>query len=82
MWIDQDQNAFINFTDHFTTNELLPFISNDDNKHPQYFNLTETPKNHMNLISYDQMSIQKTSSLPSPKRPYSTITNMTSNFLI
>ena len=79
MWIDQDQNAFINFLDHFTTNELLPFISNNDNKHPQYFNLTETPKQHINLISYDQMSIQKTSPLPSPKRPYTTITNMTSN---
>ena len=81
MWIDQDQNAFINFPDRFTTKELLPFITNNDNKHPHYFNLTESPKEHINLMSYDQMSIQKTSPLPSLKRPYSTITNMTPNLL-
>ena len=79
MWIDQNQSAFINLPDHFTTNELLPFLSNDDNKLPQYFNLAETPKDHINLISYDQMSIQKTSALTSRIRTYTTITNMTSN---
>ena len=50
MWVDQDQNALINFPYHFTTNELLPFISNDDNKYPHCFSLTETSKNHINLI--------------------------------
>ena len=42
MWIDQDQNAFGNFPQHFTKNELLPFIKNNENKHPQNLNLTET----------------------------------------
>ena len=79
MWIDQDQNAFINFPNHFNKDELLPFISNNENKHPQFLNLTETLVDHINMITFDQMSIQRTSLLPSPKRPYATTTNMTSN---
>ena len=54
-------------------------MSNDANKHPQKINLTETPKDHIKMIISDQKSIQKTSPLPSLKRPYTTITNMTSS---
>ena len=82
MWIDQNQNAFIKLPDHFTTNALLPFLSNDDDKLPQYFNLAETPNDNINLISYDPMSIQKTSALTSRIRTYTTITNMTSFFFL
>ena len=45
----------------------------------QYLTSTESPKDHLNMIIYDQMSIQKTSPLPSLKQPYTTITNKTSN---
>ena len=38
-----------------------------------------SPKDLINMIIYDQMSIQKTSPLLSLKRLYTTITNMTSN---
>ena len=45
-WNDQGQNAFINFSNHLTNDELLPFMPIDEMKHSQYLNLSETPKDH------------------------------------
>ena len=79
MWDDKDQNAFLNFPSHFTENELLPFIISDQNRDPQYLDLTKTPVEHLNLLTFDQMSIQHSSPLPTLKRPYATITQLTSD---
>ena len=76
MWNDQEQNVFINFPNHFAEIELWPFISTDENKHPQFLKLTETIPEHITMIAFDQKSIQKSSSLPTLERPYAKNTTM------
>ena len=70
VWHSKFQSACINLPQHFNNDELLPFIDNSDNHHPQYYNLLDFPPSHFAYITYDSTSIDKSLNIPPPIRPY------------
>ena len=70
VWHSKFQSACINFPQLFTNDELLPFIDNSDNHHPQFCNLLDFPPSHFSYITYNSNSIDKSLNLPPPIRPY------------
>ena len=55
----QDQPAFAAFNNHFTADECLPFIINEQNEHPYFFKTDKITNQAIDYISFDPR-LQKT----------------------
>ena len=70
IWHSKLQSVCVNSPQHVTNDELLPFIDNPDNQHPQFVNLLDFPSTHFSYLTFDSKSIDKSLNLPPPIRPY------------
>ena len=52
LWSEQDQPAFATFHNHFTADEYLPFIINEQIEHPYFFKLDTITKQAIDYISF------------------------------
>ena len=82
MWIDKDQPSYVNFPQHFDKDELLPFIKSYANEHPQYVKLTDMHPDHITMISYVMKNTDYSEPLSASKRPYATLTDISSTALV
>ena len=71
IWEQQDQKAYIKFSQVLTETELLPFLISDRNKHVHYRDLTSIDTNYFGLIKIDNNFIPEHSET-SENRPYIT----------
>ena len=71
LWQQQDQNAYIKFSQILTETELLPFVISNRNKHVHYRDLTSLNINRFELINFDYNFILERSET-SDSRPYTT----------
>ena len=69
LWSQQDQPALTAFSDHFTADECLPFIIDEQNEHPLFFRPDQINKQNIDLINFDPHLITE-SNLVAHKRPY------------
>ena len=69
LWSEQDQPAFAAFHNHFTADECLPFIINQQNEHPYFFKPDKVTQQTMDLISFDPHLITE-NNFHDDNRPY------------
>ena len=69
LWSKQDQPAFAAFHNHFTADECLPFIINEQYAHPYFFKPDKITQQTMDLISFDLRSITE-NNFRDDNRPY------------
>ena len=69
LWSQQDQPAFTAFPNHFTTDECLPFIINEQNEHPLFHKPQLITKKTLDYIRFDPLSITE-DILFADNRPY------------
>ena len=69
LWSIQDQPAFAAFHNHFTADECLLFIINEQNERPYIFKLETITKQAIDYISFDPRLITE-NNLHDDKRPY------------
>ena len=69
LWPQQDQPAFTAFHNHFTNDECLPFIINEQNEHPYFFKPAKETKQVKHYISFDPRLITE-NNLHDDNRPY------------
>ena len=55
LWSEQDRPAFTAFQNHFTVDECLPFIVDQQNEHPYFFKQDKITKQTINLLSFDHV---------------------------
>ena len=53
LWSEQDQPAFATFHNHFTADEYLPFIINEQIEHTYFFKLDTITKQAIDHISFN-----------------------------
>ena len=69
LWSQQDQPAFTAFPNHFTTDESLPFIINEQNEHPYFHKPQLITKQTLDYIRFDPLLITE-NDLFADNRPY------------
>ena len=69
LWSQQDQPAFTAFPNHFTANECLPFIINEQNEHPYFHKPQLITKQTLDYIRFDPLLITE-NDLFADNRPY------------
>ena len=69
IWAGKDQAAFTAFTNHFTSDECLPFMINKKNEHPYFFKPDKITKETIDLVSFDPRLITE-NNLIDDNRPY------------
>ena len=78
LWSEQDQPAFATFHNHFTADECLPLIMNEQNEHPYFFKPDKVTQQTMDLISFDPRLI-KENNFQDDDRPYRYEQNIQNN---
>ena len=74
LWEQQDQNAYIHFTQVLTEIELLPYVIKETNKHLHYREPTSFNICYLELINLDDQFLIETSDV-SGNRPYTSTNN-------
>ena len=69
LWSQQDQPAFTAFPNHFTVDECLPFIINEQNEHPYFHKPQLITKQILDYIRFDPLLITE-NDLFAENRPY------------
>ena len=69
LWSEGDQPAFAAFHNHFSADECLPFIINEQNEHPYFFKLDTITKQAIEYISFNPRLITE-NNLHDDNRPY------------
>ena len=69
MWSQRDQSAFTAFPNHFTLDECLPFIINEQNEHPYFHKPQSITKQTLDYIRFDPLLITENDLFPD-NRPY------------
>ena len=69
LWSLQDQPVFTAFHNHFTNEECLPFIINEQNAHPYFFKPEKITKQAIDYISFNPRLITE-HNLHDDNRPY------------
>ena len=69
LWSKRDQRAFEAFHNHFTADECLPFIINEQNEHPYFFKPDSITKDTIDFISFVPLLITENNFFDD-NRPY------------
>ena len=69
LWSQQDQPAFTAFPNHFTADECLPFIRNEQNEHSYFHKPQLITKQTLDYIRFDPLLITE-NDLFADNRPY------------
>ena len=69
LWSQQDQSAFTEFPDQFTSEECLPFIISEQNEHPYFHKPQLITKQTLDYIRFDPLLITENDLFPD-NRPY------------
>ena len=69
LWSQQDQSALKAFPNHFTVDELLPFIISEQNEHPYFHKPQQITKQTLDYIRFDPLLITEYD-LFADNRPY------------
>ena len=69
LWSQQDQSAFTEFPDQFTSEECLPFIISEQNEHPYFHKPQKITKQTLDYIRFDPLLITENDLFPD-NRPY------------
>ena len=69
LWSQQDQPAFTEFPDQFTSEECLPFIISEQNEHPYFHKPQLITKQTLDYIRFDPLLFTENDLFPD-NRPY------------